>query len=164
MTESEMKLWRSAMETIGRCLDQARHHMNKQEWNFVRMLLQSARDTYNSVKHLKPPPVTPPRGSGPWLGKAGYKPPARPPGKPVNIDALRGSNLRLFCRLDPLFLLQLEDMLMDYLYARYGTPAQNWERSIEKGAGELYWIDVINGRPARTPGEYKQEFLERFTT
>lgn len=164
MTEQELSAWRWAMETIGRCLDQARHHLNKQEWDYVRMFLQQARDCYHKVKHLKPPPVTPPRGSGPWLGKGGYQAPKKLPGKPVNVDALRGSNLRLRCRLDPLLLLQLESMLMDYLYAKYGSPEQQWERSLEKGAGTLFWIDMINGKPARTPGEYKQEFRDRFTT
>lgn len=164
MTEKELGIWQNAMEKIGYYLRLARYHMTRQEWTSVRTFLDLARNVYKEVRHLKPPPVSAPRGTGPWVNKSGLKGPRSMPGKPVNIDALRGSNLRLFCRLDPFLLLQIEDMVMDYLYSHYGTPQQNWDRAIDKGSSELYWIDVINGRSTRSPQEYRQEYYSRFTT
>jgi hypothetical protein len=157
MNVEELKVWRQAMDRIGSFLSKARKFMLVGDERCMAAMLRAARNVYDGVKYLKPPVPTPVGAIKPTI--ITKPPPIR--GNPVNIEELRmkgGISLR---SPDPMLILQLREMLLDFAYWKWGTPEQQQQHRVDQDINDVYWIDVINGRRNRTYEESRQDYYRK---
>lgn len=155
MTEAELQ---QLLDNIYRCLHTAKMYIKNKQWDMAKMMLDAARGQHNIIKASRPPrppPPPPPPAPVPKAPTGPLQPVAGPsapplPKNPVDIQAKQiesGYRLnkkpKLNLRLDPLFVLQMREFLMDLAVAKYASPRVQLEYKIEKDASVLYWSDAL---------------------